>query len=136
MSVNGIEAVGYPVAGYETRKTERNILSKKFADEIASARKKNGESQTVNDSAKIKSLQRLHCLKDEVNQLSELEDKYCSLCGSMIDADGSCPICIVPTFISGNKQARNQDVSQANNSYLIIESKLAVFSKSNKIGRI
>lgn len=35
------------------------------------------------------------------------EDKYCSLCGSRIKGDGSCPICIVPTFISGNRKTIN-----------------------------
>lgn len=56
--------------------------------------------------------------KEDVNRLSELEDKYCSLCGSMIKEDGSCPICIVPTFISGNRQFHNQGVSQVNNSHI------------------
>lgn len=32
---------------------------------------------------------------------TEKEDKYCSLCGSMIDKDGSCPLCGVPLFLSG-----------------------------------
>lgn len=44
---------------------------------------------------------------DEAGSLSEteLEDKYCSMCGSRIKEDGSCPICIVPIFISGNPGA-------------------------------
>ncbi|MCI8284869.1 MAG: hypothetical protein HFE90_06335 [Firmicutes bacterium] len=40
----------------------------------------------------------------------KLKDKYCSLCGSAINEDGSCPICIVPVFISGNGNISNQNV--------------------------
>ncbi len=36
MNVNGTEA-GYPVAGYETRKTERNATGRNFADAINKA---------------------------------------------------------------------------------------------------
>lgn len=51
---------------------------------------------------------------DEAGSLSEteLEDKYCSMCGSRIKEDGSCPICIVPIFISGNPGASNSGASQ------------------------
>lgn len=31
-----------------------------------------------------------------------------SLCGSMIKKDGSCPMCDVPTFMSGNGRTGNQ----------------------------
>ena len=31
MSVSGIGTAGYPVAGYETRKTERNVTGGSFA---------------------------------------------------------------------------------------------------------
>lgn len=46
---------------------------------------------------------------DEAGSLSEteLEDKYCSMCGSRIKEDGSCPICIVTFFISGNPGANH-----------------------------
>ncbi len=37
MNVNGIGAAGYPVAGYETRRTERNVAGGKFADAINKA---------------------------------------------------------------------------------------------------
>ena len=36
MNVNGIGA-GYPAAGYETRRTERNVTGGKFADAINKA---------------------------------------------------------------------------------------------------
>lgn len=39
--------------------------------------------------------------RDETIGKAEKEDKYCSLCGSMIDKDGSCPLCGVPLFLSG-----------------------------------
>ena len=37
MNVNGIGATGYPAAGYETRRTERNVAGGKFADAINKA---------------------------------------------------------------------------------------------------
>lgn len=33
---------------------------------------------------------------------AEKEDQYCSFCGSRIEKDGSCPLCGVPLFLSGN----------------------------------
>ena len=41
MNVNGIGAAGYPVAGYETRRTERNVAGGKFADAINKAATQN-----------------------------------------------------------------------------------------------
>ena len=72
---------------------------------------------------------KLHHMEYGVYQLSEPENKYCSLCGSRIRADGSCPICIIPTFISGNKQSYNQNVSQVNSN------KLTMLPRSSKAGR-
>ena len=37
MNVNGIGATGYPAAGYETRKAERNAVGRNFADAINKA---------------------------------------------------------------------------------------------------
>ncbi len=37
MNVNGIGVTGYPEAGYETRKTERNVAGGKFAEQAAEA---------------------------------------------------------------------------------------------------
>ena len=37
MNVNGIGATGYPAAGYETRRTERNVAGRNFADAINKA---------------------------------------------------------------------------------------------------
>lgn len=42
-----------------------------------------------------------------------LKDKYCSLCGSAINEDGSCPVCIVPIFVSGKGNINNQNIVQA-----------------------
>ena len=55
-------------------------------------------------------------LQKDIGETSELEDKFCSLCGSMIKADGSCPLCGVPIFISGNGQSGNQKNAQAASS--------------------
>lgn len=37
MAIGGIGAVGYPAAGYETRRTERNVAGKNFAKQAAEA---------------------------------------------------------------------------------------------------
>ena len=37
MSISGIGAVGYPAAGYETRRTERNVAGRNFAKQAAQA---------------------------------------------------------------------------------------------------
>lgn len=41
MSVSGIGTAGYPVAGYETRKTERNVAGGSFTDVINKTATKN-----------------------------------------------------------------------------------------------
>jgi len=48
--------------------------------------------------------------EDAVRIVDNRTDKYCSLCGSEIESDGSCPLCIVPTFIRGNTRAQNQAI--------------------------
>lgn len=95
-----------------------NVAEKNFADEISKATTKI-ETKELHSGMTIKYLgkkrsekEQLHHLKDDVDKILELEDKYCSLCGSMIKADGSCPLCGVPIFISGNGQSCNQNVSQ------------------------
>lgn len=47
-------------------------------------------------------------LGEDVGEASELDDKYCSLCGSKIKEDGSCPLCGIPIFISGNQKLHRQ----------------------------
>ena len=37
MNVNGIGATGYPAAGYETRRTGRNVAGGNFAEQAAEA---------------------------------------------------------------------------------------------------
>ncbi|WP_134027077.1 hypothetical protein [Lysinibacillus sp. YR326] len=84
------------------------------------------KSLAITNPNDLKSSSELHLLKDKVNQTVELENKYCSLCGSMIEDDGSCPLCIVPIFITGNSNQtfQNQNVSQVNNSYVEFESRV------------
>lgn len=61
-----------------------------------------------------KSLLRLKSLDDKYNHMIRIghdhEHNYCSLCGSMIESDGSCPLCIVPTILCGNSVAENQAI--------------------------
>ena len=91
---------------YRMRETEGHVADKNFADEISKA-----VARLEADSNEV--IEKMHFVEDEVGETSELEDKYCSFCGSMIKEDGSCPICGVPTFISGNGRSGNQKIAQA-----------------------
>ena len=112
MNINGIGAAGY-LAIYRMKGTEGSVAEKSFADEIskAAARLETEEA----DSGKA--VTKMRYAGEDVGETSELEDKYCSLCGSMIKEDGSCPMCGVPTFISGNGRAGNQKIAQAASSH-------------------
>jgi len=92
------------------------------------------KSLAITNPNDLKSSLELHLLEDKVNQTGELEDKYCSLCGSMIEDDGSCPLCIVPIFITGNSNQtfQNQNVSQVNNSYVEFGSRVHHFLESKE----
>ena len=48
MSISGIGAVGYPAAGYETRRTERNVAGGNFADAMGKAATKNETPKETN----------------------------------------------------------------------------------------
>ncbi|MGG2107966.1 hypothetical protein [Lysinibacillus pakistanensis] len=91
------------------------------------------KSLAITNPNDLKPSLELHLLEDKV-QTVELEDKYCSLCGSMIEDDGSCPLCIVPIFITGNSNQtfQNQNVSQVNNSYVEFGSKVHHFLESKE----
>lgn len=91
------------------------------------------KSLAITNPNDLKSSLELHLLEDKV-QTVELEDKYCSLCGSMIEDDGSCPLCIVPIFITGNSNQtfQNQNVSQLNNSYGEFGSRVHHFLESKE----
>ena len=47
MSVSGIGTAGYPVAGYETRKTQRNVAGGSFAKQAAEAAQATGQTSTA-----------------------------------------------------------------------------------------
>lgn len=47
MNVNGIGAAGYPSAGYETRRTERNVSGRNFAEQAAEAEGKNAAEKSA-----------------------------------------------------------------------------------------
>ena len=48
MSVSGIGTIGYPIVGYETRKTERNVAGGNFTDVINKAATKNETPKETN----------------------------------------------------------------------------------------
>ena len=107
MNINGIGAVGY-LAMYGMRETEGHVADKNFADEISKAAERLETEEPDSDKA----ITKMRPMGDPVGETSELEDKYCSLCGSMIEEDGSCPMCGIPTFISGNGRSGNQKIAQ------------------------
>ena len=117
MNINGIGAAGYlAVYGvYGRRETERHRADKNFADEISKA----ATRLEMEEPDSGKAITKMRPMGDGVGETSELEDKYCSLCGSMIKEDGSCPMCGVPTFISGNGSAGNQRIAQATSSQAV-----------------
>ena len=123
MSISGVGAAGY-LALYRMRGTVGSVVEKSFADEISKAAARLETEET--DSGKA--VTKMRHTGDDIGETSELEDKYCSLCGSMIQEDGSCPLCGVPTFISGNGRSGNQNVSQAASSHAV--------SRSPKIPKI
>lgn len=93
-------------------------------------------NNSINDNAvmlgylsKEHTPENLRHLEDGMSRIFESEDRYCSLCGSRIKEDGSCPICIVPTFISGKKQSHNQNISQINSN------KLTMLPRNSRVGR-
>ena len=47
MSISGIGTAGYPVAGYETRKTGRNVAGGSFAKQAAEAAQATGQTSTA-----------------------------------------------------------------------------------------
>ena len=114
MNVNGIGAAGY-LAMYGIRGTEGSVVEKSFADEISKA----AVRLETEEADSNKAITKMRPMGDDVGETSELEDKYCSLCGSMIKEDGSCPMCGVPTFISGNGRAGNQRIAQAASSQAV-----------------
>ena len=117
MNINGIGAAGY-LAMYGMRETERHMADKNFADEISKA----ATRLEMEEPDSGKAITKMRPMGDGVGETSELEDKYCSLCGSMIKEDGSCPMCGVPTFISGNGRSGNQRIAQAASSQAVSRS--------------
>ena len=114
MNINGIGAAGYH-AMYGIRGTEGSVAEKSFSDEISKA----ATRLEMEEPDSGKAITKMRPMGDGVGETSELEDKYCSLCGSMIKEDGSCPMCGVPTFISGNGSAGNQRIAQATSSQAV-----------------
>ena len=114
MNINGIGAAGYH-AMYGIRGTEGSVAEKSFSDEISKAAARLETEEVDSDKAATK----IRHAGENVGETSELEDKYCSLCGSMIKEDGSCHMCGVPTFISGNGRSGNQKIAQAVSSQAV-----------------
>lgn len=135
MNIEGLNRVN-ALSGYEAKKIVANSAKTvaPFVSILNSTIEENAKTIS-NFSKEESSLKSSHSLEDDVVEASELEDKYCSLCGSRIKEDGSCPICIIPTFISGNRQSHGQNVSQVDNSHAVTGKQLAVSSGNNKVGR-
>lgn len=114
MNINEI-GVARDLAMYGMKGTKWSVAEKNFADEISKAVARL-ETEGVDSD---KAVTRMRQVGEDIGETSELEDKYCSLCGSMIKEDGSCPLCGVPVFISGNGQSGNQKIAQAASSQAV-----------------
>lgn len=54
--------------------------------------------------------------REPLREIPEDRPKCCSLCGSPIDDEGKCPMCIIPLYISGdqlNQQAQSTSETQS-----------------------
>ena len=80
---------------YRMRETEGHVADKNFADEISKLTARLETEEPNSD----KSITKLRLMGDNVGKM-----------------DGSCPMCGVPTFISGNGRAGNQRIAQAASS--------------------
>ncbi len=114
MNINGIGVAG-DLAMYGIRGTEGSVVEKSFVDEISKAIARLETEEADLDKA----IAKMRNVGEGIGETSELEDKFCSLCGSMIKEDGSCPLCGVPTFISGNGRSGNQKIAQVASSHAV-----------------
>ncbi len=114
MNINGIGVAG-DLAMYGIRGTKGSVVEKSFVDEISKAIARLETEEADLDKA----IAKMRNVGEGIGETSELEDKFCSLCGSMIKEDGSCPLCGVPTFISGNGRSGNQKIAQVASSHAV-----------------
>ncbi len=114
MNINGIGVAGN-LAMYGIRGTEGSVVEKSFVDEISKAIARLETEEADSDKA----IAKMRNVGEGIGETSELKDKFCSLCGSMIKEDGSCPLCGVPTFISGNGRSGNQKIAQVASSHAV-----------------
>lgn len=128
-----ISNVSHIFVNHQIKNIPNNMTGKLSFANILNSMK--GISLTANDTSELRLFAKSPNSEENVDQISELEDKYCSLCGSMIEEDGSCPLCGVPVFISGNGQSRNQNTSQVDQAHSMFKYKSITFSKGNKVGR-
>ena len=102
-------------------KSNQSVLSapkpgRSFASVFYNSMKKNSmpTGRPVDMDAQLSS----EAATSKIGQLTaEAEDIFCSMCGSRIKEDGTCPICIVPVFISGNSSSFNQQISQTGSTH-------------------
>lgn len=114
MNINGIGIAGN-LAMYGIRGTEGRVVEKSFANEISKAIAR----LEIEGADSDKAIAKKRKVGEDIGETSELEDKFCSLCGSRIKEDGSCPLCGIPTFISGNGRSGNQKIAQAASSHVV-----------------
>lgn len=93
-----------PIAGSGRATSFQSILQDVIAEK--------SEGNRPASSKPSQSLRRM----EEGLRTPDKEDRYCSLCGSLIDEEGRCPLCIIPFFIHGSEQSHNPTVSQADSS--------------------
>ena len=75
---------------------------------------KESESLAVTNSDDKKTSVVLRSFEDKdhnrIGHTDDHEHKFCSLCGAEIEADGSCPNCIIPWFVCGSCLSGNHAV--------------------------
>lgn len=69
---------------------------------------------------------------EDAHPVSEPEEKYCSVCGCMLDEKGNCPLCIVPVLISGKQLSKDQNASRAGGANAVPGSGYSILSKTGR----
>ena len=110
MSVSGIGAPGYPAAGYDARKTERNVVGGNFAKQVIEATQTTGQISTAI----------LHGSDEEMGDIAicsgvDIENNSSITVYKMQDFNSDNPVYKVKTWDKdGNVTERMIDVSKVN----------------------
>lgn len=108
MSVSGVGAPGYPTAGYDARKTERNVVGENFAKQVIEAAQTTGQISTAI----------LHGSDEETGDIAicsgvDIENNSSITVYKTQDFDSDNPVYKVKTWdAAGNVTERMVDISK------------------------